>query len=98
MFAEVDVDEITATEAVSTGHLPSPDEVARSVRAAYQRYQTLDEGVVVGYIPALGRVSRDLFGICITLADGGLNPVTRQRVIDPVNCNRVLASRHRRTL
>jgi glutaminase len=72
MFAEVDVDETTATEAVSTGHLPSPDEVAQSVRAAYQRYRTLDEGVVADYIPALGRVSRDLFGFCIVGVNGGV--------------------------
>jgi glutaminase len=75
MFAEVDVDEITATEAVSTGHLPSPDEVAQSVRAAYQRYQTLDEGVVADYIPALGRVSRDLFGFCIVGVNGGVHEI-----------------------
>jgi glutaminase len=75
MYAEVDVDEITATEAVSTGHLPSPDAVAQSVRAAYQRYQTLDEGVVADYIPALGRVSRDLFGFCIVGVNGGVHEI-----------------------
>jgi glutaminase len=26
-----------------------------------------------------------------TLADGGVNPVTKERVIDPINCKRVLA-------
>lgn len=75
MYAEVDVDEITATEAVSTGRLPSPDMVAQSVREAYQRYRTLDDGVVADYIPALGRVSRDLFGFCIVGVNGAVHEI-----------------------
>jgi glutaminase len=75
MYAPVDVDEATATEAVSTGHLPSPDLVARSVREAYDRYRTLDEGVVADYIPALARVSRDLFGFCIVGVNGAVHEI-----------------------
>ena len=75
MFAEADVDGAAATEAVSTGHLPSPDAVAEAVQEAYQRYQTLNEGVVADYIPALGRVSRDLFGICIVGVNGAVHEI-----------------------
>jgi glutaminase len=75
MFADIGVDENTATEAVCTGHLPSPDRVAQSVREAYDRYRTLDEGVVADYIPALGRVPRELFGICVVGVNGAVHAV-----------------------
>lgn len=70
MFEDVAVDAGAAVEVVSTGHLPAEDFVSGSVREAYERYRTLDEGVVADYIPALGRVSRDLFGISIVGVDG----------------------------
>ena len=37
---------------------------------AYERYRTVDDGVVADYIPALARVPPDLFGACIVSADG----------------------------
>jgi glutaminase len=40
------------------------------VKAAYQRYKGLDEGKVADYIPALAKVPRGLFGICIVGVDG----------------------------
>jgi glutaminase len=55
---------------VSTGHLAAPTEVETLVRAAYQRYKGLDEGKVADYIPALAKVKRDLFGICIVGVEG----------------------------
>ncbi len=36
--------------------------------------------------------ARDLAVMGATLADGGVNPVTGERVIDPINCKRVLAA------
>ncbi len=75
MFTLSDVDEITSTESVSTGHLPSAEVVAESVREAYERYRALDEGVVADYIPALGRVSRDLFGVCVVGVNGAVHEI-----------------------
>ena len=36
--------------------------------------------------------ARDLAVMGATLADGGVNPITGERVIDPINCKRVLAA------
>ncbi len=55
---------------VSTGHLAAPPQVEALVKAAYQRYKGLDDGKVADYIPALAKVSRGLFGICIAGVDG----------------------------
>jgi glutaminase len=55
---------------ISTGRLPLPEEVTSLVRAAYERYKGLDEGKVADYIPALAKVSRDLFGICVVGING----------------------------
>ncbi len=58
------------SSAVSTGHLPSPDRVRIAVDAAYDRFQSTDEGKVADYIPALATVPRDLFGIGGVGVDG----------------------------
>ena len=55
---------------VSTGHLAAPPQVEALVKAAYQRYKGLDDGKVADYIPALAKVPRGLFGICIAGVDG----------------------------
>jgi glutaminase len=55
---------------ISTGHLAAPPEVETLIRAAYQRYKGLDEGKVADYIPALAKVSRELFGICVIGTSG----------------------------
>jgi glutaminase len=40
---------------------------------------------------ALAVTAHDLAIMAATLADGGVNPVTKERVVDPVVCKRVLA-------
>ena len=55
---------------ISTGHLAAPPEVETLIRAAYQRYKGLDDGKVADYIPALAKVSRELFGICVVGTSG----------------------------
>ena len=55
---------------VSTGQLPREEVVRGLLEDAYERYRTVDDGVVADYIPALARVSPDLFGACITGAHG----------------------------
>ena len=55
---------------VSTGRLPREEIVRRLLVESYERYRSVDDGVVADYIPALARVAPDLFGACIVSADG----------------------------
>ena len=47
MYTPLDTDEAAGVAAVSTGHLPAPDQVAALVAEAYQRYRTLDEALTL---------------------------------------------------
>ncbi|MEU4424199.1 glutaminase A [Actinoplanes sp. NPDC024001] len=60
---------------VSTGELPSPDQVRLSLNQAYERYRTHTGGECSRVYPALARVPADLFGICAAGARGGLYAV-----------------------
>jgi glutaminase len=60
----------TLPSRISTGHLPPPEEIEALVRRAYERYKPLKEGKVADYIPALAKVSADLFGICVVGTNG----------------------------
>jgi glutaminase len=55
---------------VSTGHLPAPELVERLVREAHERFGANDEGEVSRVYPALARVPRDLFGLCVVDTSG----------------------------
>jgi glutaminase len=55
---------------VSTGRLPSPADVAALVDEAHRRYRAVDEGEVSRVYPALARVPRELFGICVAGTSG----------------------------
>ncbi len=57
---------------VSTGHLPSPEQVQRSVDEAHQRYQSIAEGENTQVYPALAGVPSDLFGICMVGTSGNV--------------------------
>lgn len=57
---------------VSTGQLPSPEQVQRALGEAYQRFRTETDGECSRVYPALARVPADLFGICAAGARGGL--------------------------
>ncbi len=57
---------------VSTGHLPDHERVQRLVQEAYERYKSNADGVVSQVYPALARVPRDLFGVCIVAASGNV--------------------------
>lgn len=70
---KVPVDDAAAHAAVSTGHLPPTDEVARLVREAYALFKSVDEGKVADYIPALAKTKRDLFGICVVGVNGAVH-------------------------
>ena len=45
------------------------------VNEAYALYKPADEGKVADYIPALAKVSRDLFGVCVVAVDGSVHAV-----------------------
>jgi glutaminase len=66
MDAPTPIDQPTASAAsyVSTGHLPSAEEVRKLVSEAYERYRTNADGKNSDVYPALARVPNDLFGIC----------------------------------
>ncbi len=55
---------------VSTGRLPREEVVRQLLVESYERYRSVDDGVVADYIPALARVPPELFGACIVSADG----------------------------
>jgi glutaminase len=50
---------------VSTGTLPSDEEVRAIVEAGYGHFRHLGEGKVADYIPALAKASPDAFGVCV---------------------------------
>lgn len=55
---------------VSTGRLPAPDRVEALVRRAHAAFAANDEGENSRVYPALARVDRALFGVCLTAASG----------------------------
>ena len=55
---------------VSTGTLPTGEDVRALVASAYERFREESGGSVADYIPALAEVDPSLFGICITNTDG----------------------------
>ena len=57
--------ENTATDAVSTGELPSAEVVESLLDEVYELYHPVDEGAVADYIPALAATDPSLFGACI---------------------------------
>ena len=57
---------------VSTGELPPPERVRALVDEAYERIVRVDEGEPSRVYPALARAPRELFGICVVGARGGV--------------------------
>ena len=57
---------------VSTGALPTADVVTAAVNDALARYRSETAGQVSDVYPALARVERDLFGICVVGTSGAV--------------------------
>jgi len=55
---------------VSTGQLPTPEIVSRLLEDAYRQFRSNADGENSNVYPALARVSRDLFGICVVGTTG----------------------------
>src|SRR5271166_4232094 len=68
-----EADEAGYPSYISTGHLPPPERVDGIVAEAYERFKSVDEGTVADYIPALARVPRRLFGVCVVETDGAVH-------------------------
>jgi glutaminase len=59
---------------VSTGHLPPPDDVQALVTEAWERFRGDTDGANSQVYPALARVPRDLFGVCVVGVSGRVYP------------------------
>jgi len=55
---------------VSTGHLPSPEQVTAMVARAHAQFSSNTEGENSQVYPALARVPSSLFGVCVVGASG----------------------------
>ena len=60
---------------VSTGHLPTPETVRSLLAEAHARFKSNTEGENSQVYPALARVPRDLFGICVVETSSGVYAV-----------------------
>ena len=63
----MNADELTY---VSTGTLPTLDEVRALIASAYERFREESDGNVADYIPALAEVDPALFAICVASTRG----------------------------
>jgi len=63
----LNADELTH---VSTGTLPTLDEVRALIASAYERFREESDGNVADYIPALAEVDPALFAICVASTRG----------------------------
>ena len=75
---------------VSTGQLPSRDEIEDVLAAAHRSYGPVADGAVADYIPALAAVRPELFGIAVAGVGGNVlgigdtsHPFTIQSVSKP---------------
>jgi glutaminase len=57
---------------ISTGVLPLPDRIQAAVNEAHARFQGNDEGENASHYPALARVPRGLFGVCLVGVSGSV--------------------------
>ena len=57
---------------VSTGHLPPPEFVTLLVAEAHKRFKSNSDGKNSAVYPALERVRKDLFGVCVVDTSGAV--------------------------
>lgn len=60
---------------ISTGHLPSPEQVDELLEEAHARFKSISDGQVSQIYPALANVPGDLFGICVVETSGRVHAV-----------------------
>jgi glutaminase len=66
----VELHEAEKLSYVSTGHLPSPEQIKALVAEAYDRFKANTEGANSNVYPALARAPSSLFGICVASPTG----------------------------
>jgi glutaminase len=71
MTARLNAEEAEAVY-VSTGHLPSPEQVKALVDKAYAHFKSNTAGSNSDVYPALARVPKDLFGVCVASSSGNI--------------------------
>jgi glutaminase len=75
MQRAIEGEQIAEFPFVSTGRLPTPDRVQSLVTEAHARYKSNTEGENSQVYPALAKVPRDLFGICVVGTSGRISAV-----------------------
>jgi len=70
MSTRTQTDNAGAAPYVSTGHLPSPDQVRALVAEAHERFKSNTDGQNSQVYPALARVPSQLFGVCVVGTSG----------------------------
>jgi glutaminase len=60
------------TSFISTGALPDPEFVQKSIEDAYQQFRSITDGKNSQVYPALARMPSELFGICIVGVSGNV--------------------------
>jgi glutaminase len=72
MQTRAELEAAVAPAYVSTGRLPTPEQVRALVAEAYARYKSTGEGANSQVYPALARVPSALFGICVVGTSGNV--------------------------
>jgi glutaminase len=72
MQTRAELEAAVAPAYVSTGRLPTPEQVRALVAEAYERYKAHAEGQNSPVYPALARVPSELFGICVVGTSGNV--------------------------
>jgi glutaminase len=72
MPTRLELDAAAGPAYVSTGRLPSPEEVTTLAAEAYERYKTTGDGQNSQVYPALARVASGLFGNCVVGTSGNV--------------------------
>jgi glutaminase len=75
MHTQVGLDAAAVHSYVSTGRLPSPEQIRTLVAEAYERYRVNGEGQNSQVYPALARVPGKLLGICVVGTSGNVYAV-----------------------
>ena len=75
MHTRVELDAATGPSYVSTGRLPSPEQIRALVAEAHEHYRVNGEGQNSQVYPALARVPSKLFGICVVGTSGNVYEV-----------------------
>ena len=71
MHEHLPFEEDAALSRVSTGELPTTEQVRDVVTEAYEEFRANDDGAVADYIPVLATASPGLFGIAVVGTRGG---------------------------